>query len=96
VGGVPFGGAPVGGAPFGGAPFGGAPAGGVPVGGAGGFDLVVCAMATPASVGYDGIAPTTLNNNAIRAARVRKCNFIECSPLHSIDVGLARLITASN
>jgi hypothetical protein len=97
VGGVPFGGAPVGGAPFGGAPFGGAPVGGVPVGGgADGFDLVVCAMAAPASVGYDCIAPTTLNDNAIRAARVKMFNFIECSPLHSIDGGLAWLITGSN
>jgi len=91
-GGVPFGGVPFGGAPVGGGPLGGVPVGGVPVGGVPG-GLVVCAMATPASVGYGCIAPTTLNVNAIRTARVRKFNFIDCSPLYSLDVCRARLTT---
>ena len=92
VGGGPEGGVPLGGAPVGGGPLGAVPVGGVPVGGVPG-GLVVCAMATPASVGYGCIAPTTVNVNAIRAARVRKFNFIDCSPLHSLDVCRARLTT---
>ena len=86
MGGVPVGGVPVGGVPVGGVPFGGGPCGGGPVGAVpGGFDLVVCAMATPAGVGCDCITPTTLNINAIRAARLKKVHFIDCSPLQSID-----------
>jgi hypothetical protein len=71
----------VGGVPVGGGPCGGGPVGAVP----GGLDLVVCAMAEPAGVGCACSTPTTLNINAIRAARVKRVHFIDCSPLQSID-----------